>query len=323
MKGLSEMDVILKSWIKRLSGAAGVEYRLSLRDEATQRDLGQLAEQNAAIRSEIAVLAEENAALRRDLARIDQRLGHVSRFGVAAVWHAFDRIDALAPPSRLTCLACGTEDAAGAFAVKEDQCIFGGGRLVRYGCPRCGCVFGPTKYLNLPESIIDLDYTQLYAGYSESDSTEGEIRTFRALDPAKSGRYLNWGSGAWSAAIDRLRAEGYDVWGYEPNAEVDHPHVFRSREQVTGLFDGVFSHNVIEHLLDPARQFAEFSELLKPSGRMAHASPCYEWCYAFTRFHVFFPLAGAAEALANRSGYTVSSRIDDGDFRVRVFSRTA
>ena len=120
MKGLSEMDVILKSWIKRLSGAAGVEYRLSLRDEATQRDLGQLAEQNAAIRSEIAALTEENAALRRDLARIDQRLGHVSRFGVASVWHAFDRIDALSPPPRLTCLACGVADEADAFAVKED-----------------------------------------------------------------------------------------------------------------------------------------------------------------------------------------------------------
>lgn len=313
--------MILKSWIKRLTGAAGVEYRLSLRDEATRRELSEFREQTSSIRAEISNLMTDNLALRRDLAGLEQRLGHVSRFGVSAIWHAIDTIDAFTPPARLTCLACGIADETDAFALKEDQCIFGGGRLIRYGCPRCGCVFGPTKYLQLPEPIIDLDYTQLYAGYSEANSTEGEIRTFRALDPDKSGRYLNWGSGAWSAAIDQLRAEGYDVWGFEPNAAVDHPHVFRSREQVTGLFDGIFSHNVIEHLLDPAKQFTEFSALLEPSGRMAHASPCYEWCYAFPRFHVFFPLGSAPEALAARTGYKVTRQIDDGDFRVRVFSR--
>ncbi len=313
----------LKDWIRRLTGAAGVEYRLAQRDDAARDAIEQLVKQSALLASQGAQLAEDNVALRRELTRIEQRLGHVSRFGVAAVWHAFDRIDDLSPPTRLTCLACGVADAAGAFARTEDQCIFDGGRLIRHGCPRCGCVFGATKYLTLPPAIIDLDYTQLYSGYSESDSTESEIRTFRALDPDKSGRYLNWGSGAWSAAIDRLRAEGYDVWGYEPNAGVEHPHVFTAREQVTGLFDGIFSHNVIEHLLDPAAAFGEFGSLLQPSGRMAHASPCYEWCYAFTRFHVFFPLAGAPEALAARTGYAVTGRVDDGDFRVRVFSRTS
>ena len=77
--------------------------------------------------------------------------------------------------------------------------------LTFHFCPTCGCGFGAQKYLTLPGKLIDADYAQLYSAYAEADSTEGEIRTFRALQPKKGGAYLNWGCGAWSGAIDRLR----------------------------------------------------------------------------------------------------------------------
>jgi hypothetical protein len=199
--------------------------------------------------------------------------------------------------------------------------VFGGGRLERLECRHCGCVFGPLKYLQTPDPIVAADYRLLYEHYSEGDSTEAELRAFELLDPQPGGLYLNWGSGAWSKSVEILRARGFDVWGYEPNAPDDNPYVVRTRGEVSARFDGVFSNNVIEHLFSPKAQFEDFATVLKDNGRMVHASPCYDWSYAYTRFHVFFPLGRSAEALAARTGYRITNSVDDGDFHARVFAR--
>ena len=176
------------------------------------------------------------------------------------------------------------------------------------------------KYLRTPPEIVSADYGLLYSFYSEGDSTEEELRAFELLDPKPGGLYLNWGSGAWSRSVEILRERGYDVWGYEPNALIDSPFVVKRREEVSARFDGIFSNNVIEHLFSPQAQFIEFRDLLKDGGRMVHASPCYEWSYAFTRFHVFFPLGNAPKRLAEKTGFELTRSVDDGTFQARVFS---
>jgi SAM-dependent methyltransferase len=239
---------------------------------------------------------------------------------VPAVWDALDRLyDRTGPAAAPVCLACAYTAPTGSFAVRTDTCMFAGRRLDRLECPKCGCVFGPPKYLETPPELVDLDYRLLYTDYSEVDSTAEEIRAFRALDPKPGGVYLNWGSGAWSESVERLRSEGFDVWGYEPHADVQSEFVVRRRDQISARFDGVFSNNLIEHLFDPAAQFADWKSLLKPGGRMAHASPCYEWLYAFTRFHVFFPLGDSPARLAERTGFRLAGAEDEGEFHVRVF----
>jgi SAM-dependent methyltransferase len=260
------------------------------------------------------------AALERRLTDLERRHELLKGFIVPALWDAHDRLYERVPPTvPPPCLACDTSPSTVPFRERVDVCAFGGGRLVRLECPSCGCVFGPIKYLETPPALIEADYRLLYASYSEGDSTEHELRAFEALRPRRDGVYLNWGSGARSASVERLRARGHDVWGYEPHADVDSPFVARRREEISARFDGIFSNNVIEHLVDPAAQFREFHRLLKNGGRMAHASPCYAWSFAYSRFHVFFPLGEAAARLAERSGFTLSAAVDDGDFRVRVF----
>ena len=268
--------------------------------------------------------ADRLAELEARIGRLEAREQALREWAVPAVWDALDRLDARTPaPERLTCLACAHDGPAEVFLPREDACVFGGGRLVRHECPACGCIFGPLKYLDTPQPLVAADYRLLYAHYSEGDSTEAEVRAFHALDPRPGGLYLNWGSGAWSGTVDRLRAEGWDVWGYEPHAPGDHPFVVRNRGEVSAKFDGVFSNNVIEHLFDPAAAFRDFGTNLKPGGRMAHASPCYAYAYAYTRFHVFFPLGEAPAHLARRSGFRLVGAEDDGDFRVRVFEAAA
>jgi SAM-dependent methyltransferase len=159
----------------------------------------------------------------------------------------------------------------------------------------------------------------LYARYSETNSTESEIRTFHSLGPKPTGVYLNWGCGVWSETIPRLRADGFDVWGFEPTAPASDSHVVASRDQISVRFDGIFSNNVIEHFRDPRRQFEEFRRMLKPGGVMAHASPCYEYTYAFTRFHTLFLVGRSAGVLAERTGFRLKDRTKEGEYINVVF----
>ncbi|MCC7266012.1 MAG: methyltransferase [Caulobacteraceae bacterium] len=263
---------------------------------------------------------DQKPDLEARLAKLERDQALLRGFVLPAYWSLVDRLYARTPlPETAACLACGFSQKLARFARRHDACVFGGAALERLACPKCGCVFGPLKYLQTPPEVVEADYRLLYAHYSEGDSTEQEIRAFHALQPKPGGLYLNWGSGAWSASVDRLRAEGWDVWGYEPHAEVTSPFVVRNKGEISARFDGIFSNNVIEHLFDPLAQFAEFKGYLKPDGRMAHASPCYDWLYAFTRFHVFFPLGEAPRRLAERSGFSLVGAEDDGEFKVRVF----
>ncbi len=258
------------------------------------------------------------------LARLEAREQLLRDFIVPAYWNLLDRFyEGTAAVGMAECLACGQARKLGEFAVRIDECMFAGGRLERLECPACGCVFGPLKYLKLPETLIAADYRLLYAHYQEGDSTEAELRAFELLEPKKGELYLNWGSGGWSRSVEILRDRGYDVWGYEPNAASESPFVVKSRAEISARFHGIFSNNVIEHFLSPAEQFRDFHGILTPDGRMAHASPCYRWSYAFTRFHVFFPLANAPEALAARTGFHAEAAADEDEFRAFVFRRDA
>ncbi len=105
----------------------------------------------------------------------------------------------------------------------------------------CDAVFGPQKYLDLPEEFVSQDYVLLYTHYAEINSTENEIRTFRSLDPKPGGLYLNWGCGTWSETIPRLRADGFDVWGFEPAAPdsnyiIDQEFLAQARRTAYGAF---------------------------------------------------------------------------------------
>jgi hypothetical protein len=262
------------------------------------------------------------SALEDRLATLETRERLLREWVVPALWDTLDRVYARTPAAGpVACLACGRSAELSTYAVRVDDCVFGGGRLERLECPRCGCVFGPLKYLQTPDPVVAADYRLLYAHYSEGDSTEEELRAFELLDPQPGKLYLNWGSGAWSRSVEILRGRGFDVWGYEPNAPSDSPFIVKTRGEVSARFDGIFSNNVIEHLFSPKAQFEDFATVLKDDGRMVHASPCYAWSYAYTRFHVFFALGDSPEALAARTGYRVVNRVEDGDFRARVFAR--
>ncbi|RFC63577.1 class I SAM-dependent methyltransferase [Fulvimarina endophytica] len=264
-----------------------------------------------------------NGDLEQRLALLERQQKIAETYSIRSFWKALDRSYSIALQTRsLQCIICGFEGSRRDYEVLTSECMFGGGELERYQCPNCDCVFGPQKYLDLDEAFVSLDYELLYSRYSESDSIENETRTFESLRPQSGGLFLDWGcGGAWSSTVSSLRDRGYDVWGYEPSADVSSQFVVNSRDQISARFDGIFSNNVIEHFRDPLAQFREFHDLLKPGGKMAHSSPCYRYEYAFTRFHTLFLLGRSPEVLAQATGFRVSDQIVDGQYINTIFER--
>jgi hypothetical protein len=174
----------------------------------------------------------------------------------------------------------------------------------------------------LDPGFITADYAQLYTEYAEGNTTHNEIRAFRSLRPTPEDTYLNWGSGGWNQTIPQLRSEGYKVWGYEPSAQPsENEFILRSKERISQPFSGLFSNNVIEHLTRPIEAFQYFHGILAPGALMAHATPCYHYAYAFSRFHVIFLTGDSPHVLAERTGFRIVAREEDGDFRNCVFER--
>lgn len=85
-------------------------------------------------------------------------------------------------------------------------------------------------------------------------------------------------------------------------------------------FDGIFSNNVLEHLSQPADDLRRMKGWLKPGATMAHATPCFEYLYEYTRFHLFFFPGRSRELLADQAGLRIDNFEVDGDFMNCVFS---
>ena len=219
-------------------------------------------------------LVSRIARLEKQLALVETQLGR-------GMWRSIDAAYEWSLPQRtIKCIVCETEGRRTDFQTATDFCIFGGGKLERYFCPTCDCVFGPVKYLDLDEAFVSSDYELLYSRYSEADFTVNEIRTFHSLNPTTQGTYLDWGCGGeWSRTVSSLRNDGLDVWGFEPSIGSSVGNIVKNKNELPAEFDGIFSNNVIEHFRDPNAQFVEFKRFLKPGGLMAHSSPCYEYRY--------------------------------------------
>lgn len=259
----------------------------------------------------------------------DQRdkLGAIARELTEVYWSSIDFRNACQENKQKTiiCPICGCEAQEDTLEKKETDCIFGGGHLIRHVCPQCGGIFGPAKFSDRPKKAMDDDYVINYIGYNEADSTAGEIETFMMLHPNKDGIYLNYGCGVWADTITRLNEDGYHVYGYEPYAsDIDNPYLISDIKQLSKMrFDGIFSHDLLEHLMNPVDELRFMKSILRsPTAKMAHSTACYEYKFEYTRFHTCFYTGKAVQYLCEKTGLKVVDYKDDGaakDFICYVF----
>jgi hypothetical protein len=201
--------------------------------------------------------------------------------------------------------------------VFESACISEGGEITRHQCPQCDVIFGSSLMLSLSAGELTHEYEWHYRVFSEGDSTEQELRAFHALNPERDKKYVNWGSGAWSRSIEVLRADGWQVFGFEPHGSAggEGDAILNSLDELIALKpDGIYSNNVLEHLRHPVDELKTMSSLLPAGGMMSHATPCFEYRFEFTRFHLFFFLGRSREFLTDRAGLQRVDYVADGDF---------
>ena len=293
------------------------------RDSALERQMA--AALSAANETAKAAAEEVRAQIAGESLRV---LSELFKNEIRCRWQILDALDGLLfpPDAEARCPICGHVEARSKYATKVSECIFGGGRLERYICPECGAIFGPLKMMALSCTQLAEEYKQSYSVYSESDCTMLEKMAFKALHPEKGKKYLNYGAGAWNRTTKDLRAEGYDVYDFEPYAPAEsNPWVIRSVDELKKRkFDGIFSNDLIEHLRNPVEDLKSMEKLLKPGAGMAHCSGCYEYAFEYTRFHLFFLTGGSLERLCEETGLVgeLSDRLFDySPARLCVFKR--
>lgn len=218
----------------------------------------------------------------------------------------------------ILCRLCRQTQAAGLFRQVAARCAFGGGSLIRYQCPSCDVIFGPFKMFQLSDDELSDEYDAHYRVYEDGDSTDHELRAFYALNPIRSGRYLNFGAGRWSATSALLRNQGWDVMSFDPyvsGSSGSEAGALQSWSDLNKLrFDGIFSNNVLEHLPDPVSTLRNLTRILEPGGQMVHATPCFEYLYEYTRFHLFFFTGKSADVLAQLAKLQMVEQIRDGEY---------
>ena len=266
--------------------------------------------------------AESMTDMKAELKEIEQDL---LRHQISAKWELMHHMERLRQPERqLTCALCEHCGPAEAFTVFQSTCIFEGGQICRHQCPRCDVIFGSPLMLSLSAEELANEYEWHYRVFSEGDSTEQELRAFHALNPERDKKYVNWGSGAWSHSIEVLRADGWQVFGYEPHgsASGEGDAIFRSLAELNALKpSGIYSNNVLEHLRHPIDELKTMSSLLPTGGMMSHATPCFEYRFEFTRFHLFFFLGRSRHFLADRAGLKIVDYLADGDYMNLLLAR--
>ncbi len=243
----------------------------------------------------------------------------IKRLKIRGRWLVNELFDSFNKPVNLQCPICEFSDRADNFTIYETSCIFGGGKLIRHKCPKCGVIFGTQRMLALLPEELNKEYTEHYACFDEGDSTESEVRTFYYLNPKPEGIYLNFGCGKWSKSIDYARSKGYQLFGFEPYAKDEKSdYIINDVELLKSMkFDGIISNDVLEHLRYPEQTLSFMSYLLKDNGIMIHTTHCYNYACEYTRFHLFFFTGDCIKIIAQKAGLKVedTDRIDTKIFR--------
>ena len=211
------------------------------------------------------------------------------------------------------------------FGILESDCLFLpidglDQHLVRHKCPDCGVIFGTQQMLNLSKEKLGEAYQKVFdSGYRDGDeaSIMREVANLLALSPNPNGIYLNWGSQI-SPAGNKAKELGYTLLNYDPFMKID----TLSKEKINEIkFDGIISHNLLEHLQDPISELRLMKSLLKPGASMVHSTPCYKYCYEFTKFHLFFFEGKSLDIICEKAGLTYKYLIKDQDPEVIKFDQ--
>ncbi|HEY5267649.1 MAG TPA: methyltransferase domain-containing protein [Candidatus Saccharimonadales bacterium] len=200
----------------------------------------------------------------------------------------------------------------GTFEVFECDCQFVAiegldQHLVRHKCPDCGVIFGTQQMLNLTKEELSSAYQKLFdTGHRDPGeiTVNAEVNDLLALNPTKEGIYLNWGAQE-STAPDKAKNLGFSLYNYDPFITSTLSSNYLNTEQIKQMkFDGIISHNLLEHFQNPIEDLKFMASLLKPNASMIHSTECYKYLHAQTKYHLFFFEGKSLDIICDKAGLT-------------------
>jgi hypothetical protein len=209
----------------------------------------------------------------------------------------------------LTCRICGSLVDENKLKKYISTCRFSGEKLIRHKCLQCDVIFGTQRMLNVSIEQFKKEHDDLLlSGYKAPDPVNKEIKILQMLSPQKNKTYLNWGGGGFSTTLLHAKKMGYTLYSYDPY--IHDPS--GTSEFITDIniiknmkFDGIISNDLIEHLQNPVEEFIFMRSLLNINSVMIHSTPCYKYCFEWSKFHLFFFEGRSINVLAHNASMLV------------------
>jgi SAM-dependent methyltransferase len=241
----------------------------------------------------------------------------------------------LAPVVRgILCPICGNRSAK-LFRFGPDRTVTGPSRRYpeisvghdKYCCTHCRNIFA--TWLQRDVNEVGEIYSGICDGSSEvhveNDRKERQkemmricARLIREHDGERTAhiRILDFGCGPNFRAAYELRQEdpGLELFGCDINPALpyDGKIFFRFAgdfsAEMRGVFDGITSVDVFEHLNDPVKDMERFNRLMRIGGMMVHFAPL-QWLLRLRRghfetaFHTNFPSKKSLRILCEKTGF--------------------
>lgn len=262
----------------------------------------------------------EISNIKAQLEKLSLKLQLTSNFALRTSFELGYEADV--PLNNIECPICSSNIIQPDRCVKVSADFWHTGKIKRIECPHCDVIFGPLSVINKSAERLSSDYELLYSVYAEGETTEYQKKAFFARNPEKGKNYLNFACGNWSQGTKDLSELGWQVYGYEPHLPDQHPKIMRKFSDLNAFeFDGIFTHNFIEHLQHPLAQFKSWNAMLKVGDKMAHSSACFEWLFDHSNFHLFYFLGRSLSLLAERTGFEILEQVDFESGNIALFTR--
>jgi len=217
-------------------------------------------------------------------------------------------------PSNLTCPLCQKTNNIETFKRFESYDLFQMDKIVRFQCAECDLIFGDLRVLSLSQDELIQDYKDTYSYFNEGTTDIWFINLFTdILKFPKNKKILDYGSGSTLKYHNVLNNQGFNIDVYDK--------FLFSYNLEKNYYDIVFSHNVIEHLINPVDDVNEMLNYLKHDGILVISSPCWNYCYEFTHFHTFFFVNRSVEILISKLNLLLLDNIETNDTIIKIFKR--
>lgn len=188
------------------------------------------------------------------------------------------------------------DELAYCFAIAE---------IKRNMCDGCGLIFGPQEIITMSKEDLNLIYLKLYKNHSNTYNTSDYFNFFR-MNPTIDKKYVNYACGSNPAYISNIRKDGYNLIGYDVSLSQENEYLYQNLDNCPiKKFNGLISHNYIEHVQNPVEWFIELNKIIHMNEIMIHSTGCIGYVLERSPFHLFFHTPKTLLILAQRTGFNL------------------